>query len=464
MPELPEVETIVGILNRLVDGKTIDHVQIKRKQTIDCDTDFFVDSLKNQTIKNITRIGKFIIFHLTNDVVMISHLRMEGKFFLKEKNTPLNKHDLVIFYFKDGTFLTYNDTRRFGRMVVDKESTYMSNKPICNVGPDPFMLNDEKLLAKAFQNKKIPIKQALLDQSIMSGLGNIYVDEVLFQVKLHPLTPANAFSLNELKAILNASRDVLTKAIKSGGSTIKSYHPQEGVSGNFQVQLQVYGKKDKPCPTCGRNLSKILVNSRGTTFCPHCQANKCLPYVVGISGAISSGKSLVGEYLAKKGFILLDSDKIIHEFYKNNLFQEKIKKIIPSLVIKNNDIDRKYLKDFLVKNPKQKKELESYLYDELYKYIKSFIYSLNKTKKVALEVPMIFQSHIEELCNDIFIIEVSPLIQKERLIKRNGDYDSYIKLNESYYLQEDKKKATAIINNNKDVASLYKKLETIFGK
>lgn len=460
MPELPEVETVVKTLKHLVIGKCIQSVKVLRPQNIDGDAKKFEVSLKDKTIKDITRIGKFIIFHLEDGLVMISHLRMEGKYFLKENNEPISKHDLVIFYFKDKTYLTYNDTRRFGVIKLSSEKTYLKEPPISNVGPDPFLMKDEQRLITAFKNKSIAIKTALLDQSVMSGLGNIYVDEVLFLSQIHPETPAKLISKKQLKDILKNSKVVLTKAIEEGGSTIKSYHPQEGINGNFQVHLQVYGKVGQKCQRCGHKLSKIFVNGRGTTYCPKCQKNVALPYVVGITGQISSGKSEASKILEQSGYFRLSADGIVHELYKLANIQNNIQKIIPSLEIKNGEIDRQYLKNYLLDNKVAKTKLEKYLYAEVYQYMKKMISKHTSSEKMVLEVPLLWQSKIDELCDDIIIIESSKNIQKERLLKRGHDID-YLKLNESYLTQLNKKDATAIINNDSDLNSLKKRLLSI---
>lgn len=459
MPELPEVTTIVGILNNIVDGKTIKSVDVLRNQTIESDVKEFINILPGKTINNITRIGKFIIFHLSDNFVMISHLRMEGKYFLKQENEKIEKHDLIIFHFTDNTFLAYNDTRRFGRISLSKEENYLSEKPICQVGPDPFMLKNAERLEKAFKKKSIAIKTCLLDQTVMSGLGNIYVDEVLFKTKIHPETPAKLVTKKQLEEILISSREVLQKAIDAGGSTIKSYHPQEGVSGNFQVQLQVYGKGGKPCPVCGTKLKKIFVNGRGTTFCPNCQNNKTKPYILGLTGPIASGKSVIGKYLETKGFIRIDADEVVHYLYKQKNIQDNVLSLFPTLTIINGEINRDNLKDLLINNPMRKERFEKLVWSFTKEEIKNRLSKLSNNDKVVLEIPLLFASGLDLLCDDIIIVKVDKNINIERLKKRNLDYAKYLELNKSYYLQEDTKKATKIIVNNDDVASLYKTID-----
>lgn len=461
MPELPEVETVKNILASSITGKEIEKVEVFRDKNIDGNPKEFISLLKGRKIISFSRVGKFIIFHFNNDLVMISHLRMEGKYYLKEKGEPITKHDLIVFYFNDGTFLTYNDTRRFGMVKLSNEKDYLKEPPLSNVGPDPFMMNGIERLKKSFKDKRIPIKQALLDQSIMSGLGNIYVDEVLFLSKIHPETPAKLIKDKELEKILANSKIVLEKAIKAGGSTIKSYHPGKGMDGNFQVQLQVYGKKGDKCPNCGHTFKKIFVNGRGTTYCPNCQKNVALPHVVAITGPIASGKSLASSYLEKHGYHLFNADECVHNLYLDKEVQRRIKAIIPELVINNGIIDKKYLANYLANNPKKKNRLEDYLYALVDKKAHDFIYSFTSKDKVVLEVPMLFKSHIDDYADKIVILSVDEKTQKQRLIERGVDVNQYLTLNKSYYDQEEKEKATVVISNNKDAASMFKKLDKI---
>ena len=461
MPELPEVETVKNLLAKTVLDRKIDHVDVLRAKNIDGDVDEFVSSLKGRTIKGFSRVGKFIIFHFDHNYVMISHLRMEGKFYLRSMEEKLEKHDIAAFVFDDGDYLVYNDTRKFGVLKLSTEEMYMKVPPLSEVGPDPFMMEDASRLEKAFKHKSIPIKQALLDQTIMSGLGNIYVDEVLFLSKIHPETPAKLITRKQLELVLKNSKDVLRQAIISGGSTIKSYHPGKGIDGNFQVQLKVYGHKGDKCVNCGHTLKKIFVGGRGTTYCPHCQKNVALPHVVAISGPIASGKSLAGSYFKEHGYHHFDADQVVHELYLRKDVQERLKKIIPELRINNGVIDKAFLRQYLLDNPNKKKRLEDYIYKLIELEAHDFIASFSKDEKVVLEVPMLFQSHIDDYADEIYLLLVDKDVQIKRLKERGVDPASFLKLNESYLKQEQKEKATALILNNADVASLYKRLDKI---
>ena len=460
MPEFPEVHVVIEKLKIKTLGKTIKSVDVFREQTIEGNIDEFKKTLCGATIKDIEQIGKFIVFHFDNKHVLISHLRMEGKYFYKEESAPNGKHDLVAFHFEGGSKLLYNDTRRFGRMSVESESNYMNVAPLNNVGPDPFKMKDASLLEKAYKNKTIPIKTALLDQSIMAGLGNIYTDEVLFSTKVHPETPAKLVSRKKLEEILSSSKVVLDKAMKAGGSTIHSF-ASDGIAGDFQVQLQVYGKKDDVCPNCGSKFRKIFVNGRGTTYCPKCQKNPVIPVVFGVTGPIGAGKSLVSQLLVKHGFKHLDCDEIVHELYKSKDIQKALKKIIPDLKIVNEDVDRKWLKSYLIASPKKKKQLEKFVHKEVVSYIEK---ELKKAKQpVVIEAAFLFESGLDLLCDKTIYVTSSKQKQIEHLKARGEDVEKALKLNANFD-EENKKKATHVIINDRDVANLESKVNSICGK
>ena len=460
MPEFPEVHVVIEKLKLKTLGKTIKSVEIFRKQTIEGDCEDFTYRLKGATIKDIEQIGKFLVFHFDNKQVMISHLRMEGKYFFKEESASYGKHDLVVFHFTDNTKLIYNDTRRFGRMSLESESNYKDVSPLNNVGPDPFKMKDASLLEKAYKNKSIPIKTALLDQSIMSGLGNIYTDEVLFITKVHPETPAKMVSRSKLEEILKASQKVLGAAMLAGGSTIHSFS-SDGIAGDFQVQLQVYGRKGDKCPKCGHEFRKIFVNGRGTTYCPNCQKNPGIPVLFGITGPIGSGKSTVSKLFEKHGFKPLDCDEIVHELYKSKDMQSKLLKLIPTLKINNNDINRKWLKTYLIENPNKKKQLQKIVHKAVVEYVEK---ELKHSKQpVIVEATFLFETDLYLLCDKTIYVDVKKDKQIENLKSRNEDIENALKLNANFDTKN-KKKATHVIINDKDVANLDKQVAAICGK
>lgn len=205
-----------------------------------------------------------------DDYYLISHLRMEGKYFIKDLNEILNKHDHVIFTLDNKEELRYNDTRKFGKMYLVKKDE-LEKTPISKLGLEPWDKNLTIDYLKGKLNKKKSIKTLLLDQSIIVGIGNIYVDEILFLSKINPEKSGCILSDKNLQDIIDNTKKVLEKAIKSGGTTIHTYTSVDGITGRFQQKLLVHTKKDEPCPVCGTSILKIVVNGRGTYYCPKCQ-------------------------------------------------------------------------------------------------------------------------------------------------------------------------------------------------
>ena len=271
MPELPEVETVRRSLVDLVLGRTITSVEVIYSKIIKNVTiESFKESLKNQRINEIARVGKYLVFILDN-YILLSHLRMEGKYFYK--NTELTKHDHIVFNLDDGFKLVYNDTRKFGVMYLFNTTNLEEVKklePLSKLGKEP---NTNELTAdylyNKLKNKKEPIKVALLDQSIISGLGNIYVDEVCFLSKLNPKTISSSLTIDDCDRIVKSAGIVITKAISLGGTTIKSFMSSHEISGLFQNELNVHTKKT--CKVCNSEIIKIRVGGRGTYYCPNCQ-------------------------------------------------------------------------------------------------------------------------------------------------------------------------------------------------
>lgn len=273
MPELPEVETVRRTLQTLVCGKTIERVAVLLPRIVRHPSDIleFCLLLEGQTIQDVERRGKFLKL-LLGDVVLVSHLRMEGRYGLYQKGEPIEKHTHVIFYFRDGTELRYRDVRQFGTMEVWAKGEEEKVPPLCKLGPEP--LSDEFTLTQfrsLLKVKKTKIKPLLLNQEFLVGLGNIYVDEALYSARIHPETNANGLSSKKVSDLYKAIRSTLKEAIDQGGSSIKSYVNGQGEMGMFQQQLKAYGRQGQPCLRCGKSLIKTVVGGRGTHFCPHCQ-------------------------------------------------------------------------------------------------------------------------------------------------------------------------------------------------
>ena len=272
MPEKPEVMTVVKSLKTKIIDKTITGCNIYWDNIIAYPTSSeFKKKIINQKINDITTRGKFIVISLDNYSLLI-HLRMEGKFMFRKVGDPINKHEHVEFILDKDISFRYHDVRKFGKMyLIDIDDTYKV-KPLSELGLEYY---DDNLNKEYLYNKlkylKIPIKTALLDQSIITGIGNIYDDEILFMSGINPNRNSNSITLDECDKIIKNTKIVLDRAVELGGTTIKSFTSEEGVHGLFQNELLVHGKGGSPCPKCGNILLKTKIGGRGTHYCEKCQ-------------------------------------------------------------------------------------------------------------------------------------------------------------------------------------------------
>ena len=272
MPEKPEVITVVNSLKPRILGKTITDCNVYWDNIIAYPTtDEFKKKIINQKINDITTRGKFIVISL-DDYSLLIHLRMEGKFFFRKLGDNINKHEHVELILDNDISFRFHDVRKFGKMhLIPINDTYKV-KPLSDLGLE---YNDDNLTQEYLYNKinfkRLPIKTALLDQSIITGIGNIYDDEILFMSGISPNRKACDVTLDECQKIIDNCRIVLEKAIKLGGTTIKSFTSSEGVYGLFQNELLVHGKSGEKCPKCNELLLKTKIGGRGTTYCKKCQ-------------------------------------------------------------------------------------------------------------------------------------------------------------------------------------------------
>lgn len=270
MPELPEVQTVLDTLETKIKNRRIDDIKILYKPIVECNEKTFKNKLVGQHFRKFKRRGKYLLFEM-DDITLVSHLRMEGKYFILDDKYPRSKHDHVIFYLDNGKQLRYNDVRKFGRMeLIEKSDDYSNFK---DLGPEPFSKDfNHKYCKQYFANKKKSIKEVLLDQSFVAGIGNIYADEILFAMRVNPNTLACKLTDENIKDLIASTRRILKKAIKAGGTTIRSYTSSLGVTGRFQLKLKVHTMEK--CKVCNKDIKKIVVGGRGTYYCPKCQKAK----------------------------------------------------------------------------------------------------------------------------------------------------------------------------------------------
>ena len=284
MPELPEVETVRRVLDKWVKGKVIKDVKFIHPNTVEkYSEDEFKKIVVNKRIEDVRREGKFLLFYL-DDCIMTSHLRMEGKYYYAKSLdgsilnyvydgvddiNKIRKHSCVLFLLDDNSVLIYHDVRKFGKINILDKNSFVSFASL-SLGKEPFTMTGKELY-EIVHKKNNPIKELIMDQGIISGLGNIYADEVCYACNIHPTRKGMDVKKKECDSIIEHSIRILDQAIKDGGSTVKSYHSGNGVDGLFQQHLMVYGKKGELCARCGTVIEKIRLKGRGTCFCPRCQ-------------------------------------------------------------------------------------------------------------------------------------------------------------------------------------------------
>lgn len=271
MPEIVEVRVVANTLKKNLLGKKVKKINILYPRIVEGNTLDFKKTLEGKTFKNVSSIGKWLVFDL-GEYSLLSHLRMEGKYFYVLKDTPLEKHTHVVFELSEDMELRYNDVRKFGRMLTVKTKEIYENEHIKKLGYEPESKNlTEDYLIDAFKKLKKPIKTVLLDQTVINGLGNIYANEVLFASRIDPRRPANTITKKEARTIIDSSRKIVKRSYKKGGSTIRSYTSSLGVTGHFQDYLKVHTKENEPCSICGNPIKKIKIDGRSTYYCEKCQ-------------------------------------------------------------------------------------------------------------------------------------------------------------------------------------------------
>ena len=280
MPELPEVQTVVDtLLQAGIVGLRIIKAEVNWSKTIaDRTPRSFCDRIKGLTVTSIWRRGKYIIFDFDAPFSLFIHLRMTGRMLVTTNSRPLSKHVHVVLHLDDTRCLHFQDTRKFGRMHLTKNTAEILDK----LGPEPLSNGfTAECLRQAMQSSKRIIKPMLLDQTVIAGLGNIYVDEALWTAKIHPLRISSTLSKTEIKALHRAIRKVLRKGIKNNGTSLgvskTNFVSAIQRKGSNQLQLNVFRQTNRPCPRCKEGIKRIIVGQRSTHICETCQKNDLAP-------------------------------------------------------------------------------------------------------------------------------------------------------------------------------------------
>lgn len=275
MPELPEVETVRRGLLKHLPGREITRVKVWREDSIGSpDAGRFARSLTGKRFKNIDRRGKYLLFQLEPASGLVVHLRMSGRLLLIPPKGKKPEHLRIEMSLDNGQSLLFDDMRVFGRIwyVPPSERFEEVVTSLAMLGPEPLESLKAEYLQESLRKKTQSIKAALLDQTIVAGIGNIYADESLHHAHINPNRPAQTLSLMELEDLVEAVRQVLSNAITLGGSTLRNYTDSSGTNGNYQHAAFVYGRYGQPCRNCQTPIMRVRLAGRSSHFCPKCQS------------------------------------------------------------------------------------------------------------------------------------------------------------------------------------------------
>ena len=269
MPELPEVETIRRGLENIVGKKITKIFRSEKKLRLETSLDF--QALKGAKISEIFRRARYLIINLSNDLSLIIHLGMSGRITIEQEFSKL-KHDHFAHEFTDGTWLVFNDPRRFGVVDLVKTKDLLKHKMLVKLGPEPlekeFNFTD---FAKKLRSKKTNIKNTIMDNHVVVGVGNIYANESLFDSGISPLRNSDSLAKNEIEKLISSIKKIIKAAIKAGGSSISDYIDSHGNSGKFQDGFKVYGRAKGKCLQCKNLIQRIVQSGRSSFFCNQCQ-------------------------------------------------------------------------------------------------------------------------------------------------------------------------------------------------
>ena len=305
MPELPEVQTVVNDLNKKVIGRKITGVWFDWPKMIKDPMDQsktriahkhvaeFEKTIRGNKILKVARKGKNILIYLSGDLLLLIHQKMTGHMLvgkwkiqkLKGKSIviplepkaavtdPYNRYIHLIFYLDNGKMLALSDLRKFAKAILGKNQDIENLSELKNLGPDALdpKLTPKKFMVDILQARGKKIKQVLMDQEVIAGIGNIYSDDVLWKAKVHPFRPTNSLSVNELKRIYSAMREILTKALKLRGTSTSDFRDTAGEKGKYGPTRLVYQREGEPCARCKTKITRKKIGGRSAHFCPKCQ-------------------------------------------------------------------------------------------------------------------------------------------------------------------------------------------------
>ncbi|MBT9385840.1 bifunctional DNA-formamidopyrimidine glycosylase/DNA-(apurinic or apyrimidinic site) lyase [Pseudooceanicola sp. CBS1P-1] len=280
MPELPEVETVKAGLAPAMEGAVIARAAVNRPDLRWPFPERMAERLAGQKVLQLRRRSKYILADLASGESLLIHLGMSGRMTVSgdplgrfvHDHPAVQKHDHVVLDMSNGARITFNDARRFGSMDLVETARAEEHKLLAGLGPEPLGNGfSGETLVTALKGRKSPIKAGLLDQSVVAGLGNIYICEALFRAGISPARRCDRIATARLEALAPVIREVLEEAIAAGGSSLRDYRQADGELGYFQHNFDVYGREGAPCRTCGTTIRRLVQSGRSSFYCPQCQ-------------------------------------------------------------------------------------------------------------------------------------------------------------------------------------------------
>ena len=429
MPELPEVETVVRGLKKNILNKCIRKIDVYYGKQIYGD----INSIIDKPVTDVKRRGKNIIICF-DKLFMIVHLRMEGKFFIKKHGEEILKHEHINFIFDDFD-LRYHDTRKFGEIHI-QDNDYV------DVGVEATAITYDSLRG----NK--PIKEILLDQHKIAGIGNIYADEVCFYARVMPneVLPEDKYDL-----VIEGAKKILEKSISLGGCTIRSYN-SFGIEGTYQNELMVH-TVDR-CKICGMKIALTRVAGRSTYYCPHCQKTNI---IIGLTGGIACGKTTVVNLLKKKGYNIIETDLIVRDLWNSEKTINDLKKLF-----KLDYVDKKIIGDIIFNDEKKRKMLNEYMHP----IVKDICINSLKRGINIIDAPLLFEANFDNICDYTICVWLDNEEAKRRLMERDNisESDAIKRINSQMDIAKKRKLSTFFVDNSKGEAYRIKNLDEVLEK
>jgi len=274
MPELPEVETIARTLEPAIRGRVVSGIELIYRPLLRRGGRKDLEELRGQCVLGVRRRGKMLIVDFEGARTLVFHLKMTGQFSLAAPGESRDKHTRLVVRFEDGANeLRFRDVRKFGFLLCLEGTPEASCSELSCLGPEPLEVGLTEFAA-IVKKRKGRIKSFLLNQTVIAGIGNIYADEMLFDARIHPETPASSLGKKAVERLFDSMRRILTLAIAEKGSTLQDYRDAEGRAGNFQFFHKVYDRKGEPCVACGMPVRMKRIGGRSSHFCPRCQRKK----------------------------------------------------------------------------------------------------------------------------------------------------------------------------------------------